>query len=209
MSNNKKESSNKDYKDIELTSRVNRILCDEVKDSISSLNNAVQNLADKNLDTISTLIFHNNKEIQGLDEKAILQVKKALKQKAKKLPSLFTFNEKGKCDLWEKLSAFIFSEFVKDKVKKSASKEQIRNFLDKQGIKGLKGAVKLHQEYKRMINGTDNPSGNRPKSDKIDPEKVLTASQVKNGLINLPIGVALDICKEFIEDNTEQVKKAS
>ena len=70
MSNNKKESSNKDYKDIELTSRVNRILCDEVKDSISSLNNAVQNLADKNLDTISTSIFYTNKEIQGLDEKA-------------------------------------------------------------------------------------------------------------------------------------------
>ena len=43
MSNNKKESSNKDYKDIELTSRVNRILCDEVKDSISSLNNSLCN----------------------------------------------------------------------------------------------------------------------------------------------------------------------
>jgi hypothetical protein len=134
MSDNKKQSS-KDS-NLAITSAVNRIFNDEVKNSIIAINDTVLALSDKNLDCTSKFIFHTNQETQGLDDKDINKIKKALKAEAKLMESVFTFNDKGKCDLFEKLSAFTFSDFVKKKIKDKTSVKAIRKALDKLGIKG-------------------------------------------------------------------------
>jgi len=212
MSDNKKQSS-KDS-NLAITSAVNRIFNDEVKNSIIAINDTVLALSDKNLDCTSKFIFHTNQETQGLDDKDVNKIKKALKAEAKLMESVFTFNDKGKCDLFEKLSAFTFSDFVKKKIKDKTSVKAIRKALDKLGIKGLKGAVKMHQDFNKKVNGIT-PSNNRPDTDKIvsSAEKMdslnLSKSDVKEALMLLPIGEALDICKEFLEANVTEVKKVS
>ena len=53
-----------------------------------------------------------------------------------------------RCDLFELLSAFTFSEFVESKIKDKSSVTAIRKALDKFKIEGLSGAVAVARKHK-------------------------------------------------------------
>ena len=211
---NKKQSS----KDLNLATitAVNNIYNKEVKIYLNEVNGTMSELKEKNLKLISHFIFNVYKEVKTLD---IAKIKSACKSEAINMPSLFTWyvNDKGtkRCDLYELLSAFTFSEFVESKITDKTSVKAIRKALDKFNIEGLSGAVKIARKYKKDITPKDLPSTNRPDTDKIvsSAEKMdslnLSKSDVKEALMNLDITEALQICKEFIEDNAQEVKKVS
>jgi len=200
---NKKQSS-KDL-NLQITSAVNNVYNNAVKTHLNEVNGTMAELKEKNLKLMSHFIFNVYNEARTVD---IKKLKTALKSQAKKMPSLFNWiedkNGKLRCDLFELLSAFTFSEFVESKIKDKSSVPAIRKALDKFKIEGLSGAVAVARKHKKATSSADTPSGNRPKientAEKMEKLK-LSASEVEEALLLLDIEEAMQICKRFVEAN--------
>jgi len=209
---NKKQSS-KDL-NLQITSAVNNVYNNAVKTHLNEVNGTMAELKEKNLKLMSHFIFNVYKEARTVD---IKKLKTALKSQARKMPSLFNWiedkNGKSRCDLFELLSAFTFSEFVESKIGDKTSVPAIRKALDKFKIEGLSGAVSLARKHKKATSPADTPSNNRPKieqtAEKMEKLK-LSANEVEEALLLLDIEEAMQICKRFVEANaTIKQSKAS